>query len=135
MKVEAIRNVKYNGEYRMPGTIFECEDKVAKVLLKKGAVTKELSKEMIAAAAEKLQGAIKDRQEAKKALDQAVAGNKEKQKKLDQLKDKIAREKDASKLSAMQKEAKDLSAGMRDTKRLEEDLERIEQEIKKYKVA
>ena len=76
MKIEAITTIKYLGDYKTTGTVFECEEKEAKRLIKMGVATDSVDPKMMKVAADMLNEANKQRESIVLRLNKATESNK-----------------------------------------------------------
>lgn len=134
MKVEAINNILYNGIYRMPGTVFECDDIEAKRLIDSKVVTENIDPQMIKIAHEKLKKAIAERDQLEADLKKAKQINAKNSARIAEIEKDLESVKDKKEAVKLQKELKGLKNGMANDSQLEKELSAKDKEIDNYNV-
>ncbi len=137
MKIEALKNVKYNGEYNMPGTIFECTKEEADRLIKIGSATETLDPRMLQIAGQKLKVAESQRDDIKEDLSDAKDEISAHKRTIANLKEQLERadKKDKETIQCEIDEAnKDVNTVESERKSLIKKLNNKEKEITKYDV-
>jgi len=130
MKIEAVNTIKYNGNYYMPGSIFDIEEGEAKRLIDLGVATDRLDPEMQKAAVKKIDQLVTEKEKIQQDLDQAIKNNAAKQKKIDELTAKLESAKSARTKKAIKNKIDTLSSSIKKAGDLENQLNAKEDEIK-----
>ena len=138
MKIEALKNIKYNGDYNMPGTIFECTNDESDRLIKIGSATKTLDPRMLQVAAEKLKVAESEREDIKEDLEGAkkeISGYKQTIADLKKELEKADKKVKVEILEEIDEANKDVKTVESQHEALVKKLNSKENEIKKYDVS
>lgn len=134
MLIEAIHNIKYKKQYRMPGTPFDCEDKIAQKLIADGHATAAVDPEMLKIAKDKAAEVEKEIAELKKKIEADTEKNKKIRIEIDDLNYAAEKEKSAAKKKKLEKEAAKKSGKLVDTGELEDLLNKKGQQLKDYQL-
>ena len=130
MLIEAITNIKYKGKYRMPGTPFDCEDKIANDIIKRGIATAAVDPAMLEVAQKKNDELSAEIQKLKAQLSADIQANKKIRDQIKDLKDEAKTVKDKDKKKEIKKEVQNLSNSLKDTDELKNILDQKGQELK-----